>query len=136
MYVRPVLESSTQVWNPWLLKDIKCIERVQRFFTRAIYKHAGIPYMDYGNHLANLGLQSLEYRRVNYNFVMWSKIYHNLVDLPFDSFITKLVRSYYISGHSCILRSKCLPHHTFRAHFFTERVIPPPTSRCCLPIED
>ena len=24
----------------------------------------------------------------------------------------------------CILRSKHLPHHAFRAHFFTERVIP------------
>ena len=78
VYVRPLLESSTQVWNPWLLKDIKCIERVQRFFTRAIFKHTGIPYMDYGNHLANLGLQSLEYRRVNHDLVMCHKIYHNL----------------------------------------------------------
>ena len=41
VYVRPLLESSIQVWNPWLHKDIKCIERVQRFFTRAIYKRAG-----------------------------------------------------------------------------------------------
>ena len=64
VYVRPLLESSIQVWNPWLHKDIKCIERVQRFFTRAIYKRASIPYMDYGNCLANLGLQSLEYRRI------------------------------------------------------------------------
>ena len=70
VYVRRLLESSTQVWNPWLHKDIKCIERVQRFFTRAIYERAGIPYMDYGNRLANLGLQSLEYRRVYYNLVI------------------------------------------------------------------
>ena len=39
--------------------------------------------MDYGNPLANLGLQ---YRRVYYDLVMCYKIYHNLVDLPFDSF--------------------------------------------------
>ena len=126
VYVRPLLESSSQVWNPWLHKDIKCIERVQRLFTRATYKRAGIPYLDYGNRLANLGLQSLEYRRAYYDLVMCYKIYiyHNLVDLPFDSFFTKPIRPYYIRGHSCILRSKCLPHHTFRAHFFTERVIP------------
>ena len=48
---------------------------VQRFFTRAIYKHAGIPYMDYGN---RLGLQTSEYRIVYYNLVMCYKIYHNL----------------------------------------------------------
>ena len=49
----------------------ECIERVQRFVTRAIHKRAGIPYMDYGNRFANLGLQSLEYRRVYYDLVMY-----------------------------------------------------------------
>ena len=94
VYVRPLLESNTQVWNPWLHKDIHCIERVQRFFTRAIFKRAGISYMDYVDRLANLGLQSLEYRRVFYDLVMCYKIYNNLVDLPFESFFTKPSRSY------------------------------------------
>ena len=124
VYVRPLLESNTQVWNPWLHKDIHCIERVQRFFTRAIFKRAGISYMDYVDRLANLGLQSLEYRRVFYDLVMCYKIYNNLVDLPFESFFTKPSRSYSIRGHPCILRSNYLPRHAFRAHFFTERVIP------------
>ena len=65
MYMQPLLENnSTQVWNPWLHKDIQCIVRVQRYFTRAIYKRAGIPRMDCGRSLTNLGLQSLECRRV------------------------------------------------------------------------
>ena len=80
VYVRPLLESNTQVWNPWFHKDIQCIERVQRFFTHAIIKRAGIPYMDYDDRLANLGLQSLEYRRVFYDLIMCYKIYNNLVD--------------------------------------------------------
>ena len=113
-----------QVWNPWFHKDTQCIECVQRFFTCAIIKRAGIPYMDYDDRLVNLGLQSLEYRRVFYDLVMCYKIYNNLVDLPFESFFTKPARSYSIRGHPCILRSKHLPHHAFRAHFFTERVIP------------
>ena len=78
---------------------------------------AGIPNMDYDDRLANLGLQSLEYRKV---LVMCYKIYNNQVDSPFES----LARSYSIRGHPCILRSKYLPCHAFRAHFFTERVIP------------
>ena len=61
---------------------------------------------------------------VFYDLVMCYKIYNNLVDLPFESFFTKPARSYSIRGHPCILRSKHLPHHAFRAHFFTERVIP------------
>ena len=120
MYVRPLLESNTQVWNPWFHKDIQCIERVQRFFTHAILKRAGIPYMDYDDRLANLGLQSLEYRRVFYDLVMCYKIYNNLVDLPFESFFTKPARSYSIRGHPCILRSKHLPHHGIpvECHYF------------------
>ena len=123
VYVRPILESNTPVWNPWFHKDIQCVERVQRFFTRAIFKRAGLPHLDYGDRLANLGLQSLEYRRVFFDLVMCYKIYNNQVDLPFESFFTKPYRTYPIRGHSCILRSKHLPHHAFRAHFFTERVI-------------
>ena len=52
--VRPLLKSNTQVWNLWFHKDIQCIERVQKFFTRAIIKRVGIPYMDYDDRLANL----------------------------------------------------------------------------------
>ena len=59
--------------------------------------------MNYDGCLANLGLQSLEYRRVFYDLVMCYKIYNNLVDLPFESFFTKLARSYSIRGHPCIL---------------------------------
>ena len=36
-YVRPILEYTCPVWNPWLLHDIKCVERVQRFFSRAVF---------------------------------------------------------------------------------------------------
>ena len=32
-YVRPILEYNSPVWNPWLLQDIRCVERVQRFFS-------------------------------------------------------------------------------------------------------
>ena len=118
VYVRP---SNTQLWNPWFHKDIQCIDAFRDFSLVAIFKRAG---MDYDDRLSNLGLQSLEYRRVFYDLVMCYKIYNNLVDLPFESFFTKPARSYSIRGHPCILRSKHLPHHAFRAHFFTERVIP------------
>ena len=30
IYVRPILEYNSPIWSPWLISDIKCIERVQR----------------------------------------------------------------------------------------------------------
>ena len=110
---------------PGSIKIFNVLNALRDFsLVHAILKRAGIPYMDYDDRLANLGLQSLEYRRVFYDLVMCYKIYNNLVDLPFESFFTKPARSYSIRGHPCILRSKHLPHHAFRAHFYTERVIP------------
>eukprot|EP00731_Ephydatia_muelleri_P037867 Em0583g3a len=60
VYVRPLLESSIQVWNPWLHKDIKCIERVQRFFTschiQACWKTSGY---DYTKKLSDLDVKEM-----------------------------------------------------------------------------
>ena len=50
-YVRPLLESNTQVWNLLLHQDINSIEKVHHFFTRAVYNRAKLSYMDYGTRL-------------------------------------------------------------------------------------
>ena len=36
IYVRPILETATTVWNPYLMKDINIIESVQRKFTKRV----------------------------------------------------------------------------------------------------
>ena len=33
-YVRPVLEYCTQIWSPYLIKDINALEKVQKYFTK------------------------------------------------------------------------------------------------------
>ena len=69
------------MWNLWLIEDIKCVERVQRFFTRALFIRVKLSTMSYTYRLANLGLHSLEYRRVYFDLVMCFTIVKNLVDL-------------------------------------------------------
>ena len=64
IYVRPILEYNSPVWNLWLISDIKCVERVQHFFTRALCKLVGLSYLFYSIRLQNFNLRSLEYRRV------------------------------------------------------------------------
>ena len=62
-FVRPVLESSPEIWNPTLAGLTIMIEAVQRGFTRRIMKRAGLPYLPYSERLSFLGIDSLEYRR-------------------------------------------------------------------------
>jgi len=123
-YVRPLLEYNTPVWNPWLVQDIKCVERVQRFFTRALFKRVKLPTMSYSDRLANLGLHSLEYRRVYFDLVMCFKIVKNLVDLDASVFFHINLSPYSTRGNSIKLSPLSSPHHNFRSNFFSIRVTP------------
>ena len=122
-YVRPILEYNTPVWNPWLIQDIKCVERVQRFFTRALFIRVKLPTMSYTDRLANLGLHSLEYRRVYFDLVMCFKIVKNLVDLDTSAFFRINLSPYSTKGNSIKLSPLSSPHHNFRSNFFSIRVI-------------
>ena len=111
------------MWNPWLIQDIKCVERVQCFFTRAIFIQVKLPTMSYTNRHANLGLHSLEYRRVYYDLVMCFKIVKNLVDLDASAFFRINLSPYSTRGNSIKLSPLSLPHHNFYSNFFSIRVI-------------
>ena len=116
------LEYNSPIWSPWLISDIKCIERVQRFFTRTICKRTGISELSYSDRLHNLGLQSLEYRRIFSDLVLCYKIVYQTVDLKRDDFFYIPLLST-TRGHSCKIQHKCIPHRSCRYHFFSNRVI-------------
>ena len=121
IYARPILEYNSPIWSPWLISDVKCIERVQRFFTRTICKRTGISELCYSDRLHNLGLQSLEYRRIFSDLVLCYKIVYQTVDLKRDDFYIPLLST--TRGHSCKIQHKCIPHRSCRYHFFSNRVI-------------
>ena len=85
-YVRPLLESCTPAWSPYLSKDIICIEKVQKTFTRRVCQRTGVTHADYSQRLSLLKLESLELRRLKFDMTMVFKIVRQLVDLSFDDF--------------------------------------------------
>ena len=75
--VRPHLEYANTVWYPHLRKHIDAIERVQRNFTKHIIE---LRDMNYQDRILNLGLPSLEYRRVRGDLIETYKICHKIYD--------------------------------------------------------
>ena len=122
-YVRPLLESATPVWTPYLKKDITLVEKVQAAFTRKVCLRCGIPFENYSGRLIALNLHSLEYRRIFFDLCMVFKIIHRLVDLPFNCFFSFKDSIYSMRGHSLQLKKTEFPKHQYRQHSFAIRVV-------------
>ena len=104
-YVRPVLEYCSVVWNPFLIKDIDKLEKVQRRFTKRL---PGLKHYTYFQRLNRLDLESLELRRLRQDLIFTYKLVFGLVDVDVHDFFRcsfEKVRR----GHGCKL---FCPHAT------------------------
>ena len=77
VFVRPILEYCSVVWNPHLIKDINAIEKVQRRFTKRLAGMNGLPYEQ---RLTKLGIDSLEVRRMRADLIFMYKIVFGLCE--------------------------------------------------------
>ena len=70
-YVRPLMEYAVQSWNPYYIKDIECLERVQRYATRLVTELSGLGYEE---RLERLDLYTLKQRRLRGDLIETYKI--------------------------------------------------------------
>ena len=85
VFVRPILEFSSVVWNPLLKQEIVKVESVQRRFTKRLKGFHNLPYT---TRLSNLGLDSLHCRRTKADLSMCYKIINNHTCTQIASFPT------------------------------------------------
>ena len=83
VYVKPLVSYITPVWNPYLRRDVNAIERVQRSYTKRI---PGMFSLSYAERLNVLGLNSLEYERLESDLVLLYRIMHEQVGMDFAEF--------------------------------------------------
>ena len=86
-YCRPILEYCSPVWSPYKTKDINCIEKVQRTYTRLAFRkiYPGPYTPDYNTRLKIFDLNSLEYRRIERDLVECFKIVRGYSIIPFEA---------------------------------------------------
>ena len=85
IYIRPLVEYCSPVWNPYLKKDIQLLQQVQKRYTKRI---PGLAHLSYPERLNRLGLESLELRRLHSDLSMCYKIMNGLVNIPLEEFFT------------------------------------------------
>ena len=123
VYVRPILEYSSVVWNPHnSIGLIRSLESVQRYYTRRICCRCNIPFRSYDDRLYKLNIKSLQYRRIEADLIMVYKIIHQLVDIPLNDFFDLYTSPYSTRRHRyCLDTKRC--HSQQQKGFFAFRVV-------------
>lgn len=82
--VRPIMEYSSTVWNPYLVGHIERLESIQNRFIRLLGLRLGFEYRDVPVHdlLLQWNLRSLHTRRKVQDLVFLKKLICSLVDAP------------------------------------------------------
>ena len=118
IYVRPILEYCSSVWNPHHAYLIDKVEAVQRFFTKRLPGLWNVPYSE---RLLILGLQSLKDRRVQGDLKLCFKILNGYVSTSLRQCFT-VASSSITRGHD---RKLLKPYSSIEAtkYFFANRVV-------------
>ena len=80
-----------------------------------------IPFMSYSDCLHKLNIQSLQYRRLEYDLILMYKIYYGLIDINFDNFFKYCSSPYKLRCHQLTLQSTGKPKHKNVTNFFSHR---------------
>jgi len=107
-----------QIWNPYLKKDIKCIEKIQRRAAKLVY---GFNKMPYEQILKALGLHSLQRRRLRGYLIEIYNILTGKEKIKSDQLFQKATTTE-LRGHSLKLYKKS-SRLELRKHSFSRRIV-------------
>lgn len=91
-YVRPLVEYSASIWDPWQKKLILQLEMVQHRAVRYIFNDFGYK-SSITNMINQLALPTLENRRKMASLIMFHKIKHGQVRIKFPHYIKPALRN-------------------------------------------
>lgn len=105
-YTRSKLEYNTPIWTPTSIEDKTKIEKIQRDFTRLVFKRCNLSYSSYSDRLKQINLKSLEYRRIFNDIVFMHKIINGLAGINFNDFFKYHESPYALRGKRVRVETK------------------------------
>ena len=115
--VRPILDYSSGIWNPYHKKDIEKLEKVQRRATKIIREIRNLPYAD---RLKRCKLMTIQERRRRYDLIEMFKVMNGIYKVDKEKLFEINTNS--TRGHALKLQKK-YSRLNVRKNFFTNRVI-------------
>ena len=122
-YVRPHLEFAVPAWSPWSIADIQTLEKVQQKVVRMI---SGLQGKTYEDKLVELGLLSLQNRRLQYDLTQTFRIIRGFDDVKSEIWFTLVGENpARITRHTSdpLNIVKVTSKSEIRRNFFSQRVV-------------
>ena len=116
-YIRPTLEYASVVWNPYEVKDINKLERIQRAATRWVPELRDLSYEE---RLKKLNLPSLQARRTRGEYITLYKCKSKMIEIDNKDFIPSSEVT--TRGHSKKIQKK-RGEINARKYFFPNRIV-------------
>ena len=122
-FVRPHLEFSSSVWSPWNQTDIDLLENVQK---KAVRMVSGLRASTYEDRLKEIGLWTLEKRRLMFDMIQVYKLLNNVGNIELsvlkigDNSSERINTRSQSDSLNLVKKRSSLD---IRKHFFTERVV-------------
>ena len=123
IYIRPLLEFNTVVWNSCNLVEIRCVEKVQRTFTRKLLQRCNVKYNSYLERLKILSIDSLELRRLQFDLITVYKIFHKYIDLSIEKFFTPIQMTYNLRFHKLAIKKQPIANTQVLQKSFKYRIV-------------
>jgi ribonuclease P/MRP protein subunit RPP40 len=118
-YIRPHLEYCVQAWSPHLVKDVQCLERVQKAATNLVPMLRKCSYTD---RLRKLGLTTLQTLRKRGDMIEVYKIMTGKERVAREQFFQLADNEHGLRGHTMKIR-KHRSSLDIRKYFFSQRIV-------------
>ncbi len=124
-HIRPILEYNSNIWNPYLVIEIRKVEPIQKTFTKLICQKSNISYRNYLHRLEILQLETLEQRRLKSDLILTYKIQNNLLNIGSElSFTASNISNHYnLRRHNQTFKLPNISKSTVRQNFFHNRIV-------------